>query len=338
MTVTSDAEATSKEGMLEAERFIIFNRFQTRDDAGPRFEKRWASRKSSLQQLEGFKLFCLLRRCDSIAKDDGSEYRCPEGTPDYMSMTWWQNRKNFNTWRTGHAFKEAHGGGSIAGFLKAMVGSMMVLKGTPKPWAWEGLVVEAKETKDSPLVLQPRNEEGMVESDGSTPLTPECFVAMNRFKVKEGKERAFEAVWEGRESTLSTAAGFAAFTLLRSPSASSSPHKEGGEGAFGGEDKYNYSTCSVWDSKESWQAWMRTSHTPKTEKQSKEGRPGMGELVDGPPSPVFGTASSSFSPPSPPDPFPFSAQKGERGQVPSLNAGPDASLPLLPSVVETVAT
>jgi len=58
-----------------------------------------------------------------------------------MSMTVWETKKNFNSWRTGYAFKEAHGGGTIGGFLSAIVGSAMVLKGPPAPAMWDALLV-----------------------------------------------------------------------------------------------------------------------------------------------------------------------------------------------------
>ena len=115
------------EGLLGRERYVVFNRFQSREGAGPRFEKRWADRKSSLKVLDGFRFFTLLRRADDVELN-GSPVAYEEGTSDYMSMTVWETKKNFNSWRTGFAFKEAHGGGSIAGFLSAVVGSMMVLK------------------------------------------------------------------------------------------------------------------------------------------------------------------------------------------------------------------
>lgn len=101
-----------------------------------RFEKRWADRKSSLKTLEGFRFFQLLRR-DSFS----GSIKYEEGEPDYMSMTVWETKKNFNSWRTGYAFKEAHGGGTIGGFLSAIVGSAMVLKGPPAPAMWDALLV-----------------------------------------------------------------------------------------------------------------------------------------------------------------------------------------------------
>jgi len=43
------------------------------------------------------------------------------------------------------------------------------------------------------------------------------FVAMNRFQVKTGSEKAFETVWATRESYLGNMAGFVEFHLLKGP-------------------------------------------------------------------------------------------------------------------------
>ena len=41
------------------------------------------------------------------------------------------------------------------------------------------------------------------------------FVAMNRFKVKEGQGEKFEQIWRERESYLGGVAGFVRFALLK---------------------------------------------------------------------------------------------------------------------------
>lgn len=43
------------------------------------------------------------------------------------------------------------------------------------------------------------------------------YIAMNRFKVQNGSEEAFEDVWKSRDSTLSEMKGFKEFHLLRGP-------------------------------------------------------------------------------------------------------------------------
>ena len=92
----------------KAERYIACNRFKVKPQQGPKFEKRWADRKSRLSELEGFRFFSLLKRIN----DDGTEYEGPE--PQYISFTTWENKDNFDAWRSGDAFKEAHGGTGFA--------------------------------------------------------------------------------------------------------------------------------------------------------------------------------------------------------------------------------
>ncbi len=43
------------------------------------------------------------------------------------------------------------------------------------------------------------------------------YIAMNRFKVQNGSEADFEAVWKNRDSSLAEMKGFREFHLLRGP-------------------------------------------------------------------------------------------------------------------------
>ena len=43
------------------------------------------------------------------------------------------------------------------------------------------------------------------------------FIAMNRFKVVKGEEKAFEDMWLNRESHLDTVPGFVEFHMLKGP-------------------------------------------------------------------------------------------------------------------------
>lgn len=69
------------------------------------------------------------------------------------------------------------------------------------------------------------------------------FIAMNRFSVLPGHEKAFEAVWLGRDTHLAGAPGFEAFHLLRGPTT---------------EDSTLYSSHTVWRSREDFEAWTRS--------------------------------------------------------------------------------
>jgi len=267
------------------------NRFQSRDGAGPRFEKRWADRKSSLKTLEGFRFFTLLRRADDIELN-GKAVEYEEDTPDYMSMTVWETKKNFNSWRTGYAFKEAHGGGSIGGFLSAVVGSMMVLKTTPIPAMWDALVPISAATSDCRLPLKNRDETGKAVTDGSEPLPLECFVAMNRFPVKAESAAEFEARWAERESKLQGQKGCVGFMLLRRdrPAAGGKGAKKGG-GYSLPDDKFNYSTCTIWASREDWSTWRtgdgQTVHAASQQRVDAGELKPVSELLSGSASPIF---------------------------------------------------
>ena len=249
-SVETDAGAVTKPGLLARERYVVMNRFQARDNAGPRFEKRWAERKSSLASLDGFRFFTLLRRVDGVELPGGGLVEYEEGTPDYMSMTVWETKKNFNSWRTGYAFKEAHGGGSIGGFLSAVVGSMMVLKTTPVPAMWDALIPITTATEDCRVASKNRDAAGNIVADGVQALERECFVAMNRFPVKPECVPAFEERWAARKSALAGAPGFIGFSLLRRDGGKGGTARDGEKG--GGslpDDKFSHSTLTVWASK-----------------------------------------------------------------------------------------
>ncbi|WAC26281.1 antibiotic biosynthesis monooxygenase family protein [Ancylobacter sp. SL191] len=69
------------------------------------------------------------------------------------------------------------------------------------------------------------------------------FLAMNRFKVKQGSEADFETVWRERDSHLNTVPGFVAFNLLRGPAK---------------EDHTLYASHTIWRSREDFESWTRS--------------------------------------------------------------------------------
>ncbi|SNS97236.1 Heme-degrading monooxygenase HmoA [Sphingopyxis indica] len=69
------------------------------------------------------------------------------------------------------------------------------------------------------------------------------YIAMNRFKIVEGQEAAFEKVWSDRDSHLDGVPGFKDFKLVRGPE-----H----------EDHTLYASHSVWESEEAFSAWTRS--------------------------------------------------------------------------------
>jgi heme-degrading monooxygenase HmoA len=66
------------------------------------------------------------------------------------------------------------------------------------------------------------------------------FIAMNNFKVVEGKEQDFERVWKERETHLQSVPGIIRFALLRSDAP--------------GE----YVSHSTWESRGAFEAWTRS--------------------------------------------------------------------------------
>ena len=93
----ADNEISRPTGSLQGARYIATNRFNVRPGKAAKFEKRWADRKSRLAQLEGFRFFTLLKRVDE--SPDSAEADAELG--NYISYTIWQNKDNFNVWRTG---------------------------------------------------------------------------------------------------------------------------------------------------------------------------------------------------------------------------------------------
>lgn len=69
------------------------------------------------------------------------------------------------------------------------------------------------------------------------------FIAMNRFKIKLGKEDQFEKIWKSRDSYLDNVDGFIEFNLLRSTS----------------NEKYTlFASHSVWKSAEHFKNWTKS--------------------------------------------------------------------------------
>ena len=110
---------------------------------------------------------------------------------NYTSLTIWDDKASFSAWRTGEAFKEAHGGGTLFGFVSMLVSSTLTLEGPPKPAFYDGIIpIEMPQDASA----QPEVVGGWrnVQADGVNLIEPECFVAMNRFKIVKGQEAAWE--------------------------------------------------------------------------------------------------------------------------------------------------
>jgi heme-degrading monooxygenase HmoA len=69
------------------------------------------------------------------------------------------------------------------------------------------------------------------------------YVAMNRFRIGEGREAEFEKSWSERDSYLDEVPGFQQFKLLRGPTE---------------EGETLYVSHSLWESSEAFEAWTRS--------------------------------------------------------------------------------
>jgi heme-degrading monooxygenase HmoA len=214
---TVDDDITEK-GLLKRDRYVATNRFSVRKGQQAKFEKRWATRKSRLATLPGFQYFHLMRRVTLSS----SKCLYDEGMTDaaaqenYVSFTIWNKKSDFSAWRTGEAFKEAHGGTSITAFLSTMVNSAMVLRGAPRPAFYDGLLLQKTDTP----TFVPETVDGWrnVEADGINTLPAECFVEMVKYYIPPGKDaKTFEGTWKSHkdQSPMTKVDGYVTSLLLR---------------------------------------------------------------------------------------------------------------------------
>lgn len=78
--------------------FVAMNRFRVQHGSEAAFEEVWRSRKSRLDEMEGFVDFHLLRGPE---RDDHTLY---------ASHTLWRDRDAFEAWTKSEQFREAHKG------------------------------------------------------------------------------------------------------------------------------------------------------------------------------------------------------------------------------------
>lgn len=90
------------------------------------------------------------------------------------------------------------------------------------------------------------------------------FIAMNRFKVVKGEEKAFEQIWASRRTRLEEMEGFVSFHLLRGPER---------------EDHTLYASHTMWETKASFLAWTTSQQFRDSHKNAGDNRP----LYLGPP-------------------------------------------------------
>ena len=86
------------------------------------------------------------------------------------------------------------------------------------------------------------------------------YIAMNRFKVENGSEEAFEAVWKGRDSTLHEREGFREFHLLTGP-------------ANEAEGYTLYASHTIWRSHDDFLAWTKSQNFRDAHRNAGQNKP-----------------------------------------------------------------
>jgi heme-degrading monooxygenase HmoA len=219
--VSVDAVATELEedtelapnGLIKRDCYIATNRFAVRPNQQAVFEKRWATRKSRLAVLQGFRHFHLMRRVNlADSSYDGGDESNEAAQENYVSFTIWDKKSDFSAWRKGDAFKEAHGGTSIVSFLSTMVNSALVLRGAPRPAFYDGLCLNYQKPTYLP---DPVDGWRSVQADGVNTLPAECFVQMVKYFVPSEQARTFETTWKASDISPGKGDGVIASSLMR---------------------------------------------------------------------------------------------------------------------------
>lgn len=279
-STTETSDNTAPNGLLKRDRYIATNRFAVRPGREAKFEKRWATRKSRLAELNGFKYFHLMRRVKlndesgTTEYDGGDDKESSQG--NYVSFTVWEKKSDFSAWRKGDAFKEAHGGTSIGAFVSTMVGSALVLRGAPRPAFYDGLLVQSEPPEFLPETVGGWRNIDFPE-DGST-LPVECFVACNQFFVPRENAAAFEQRWKSRESKLKECEGFVSFSMLRRDGQA----KGHGTVEMDESTEPTYLSTTIWKDRASFDKWRNGSNFSKSHGQ-KDGEKGEEKSPKKPP-------------------------------------------------------
>jgi heme-degrading monooxygenase HmoA len=214
-TTKAETEAVTDKGLFKSDRYIATNRFAVRKGQNAKFEKRWATRKSRLAQLDGFRYFHLMRRV-TLNEDGSTKYN--EGDTDesamenYVSFTVWNKKSDFSAWRSGEAFKEAHGGTSIGAFLSTMINSAVVLRGPPRPAFYDSLFMESSQPEQIPETVD--GWRNIQLEDGKT-LPAECLVQLEKYFIPKEKAEEFEKAWLVKKSSTPNNDGLMASSLMR---------------------------------------------------------------------------------------------------------------------------
>jgi heme-degrading monooxygenase HmoA len=81
---------------------------------------------------------------------------------------------------------------------------------------------------------------------------------MNRFRVRRGSEKEFEAVWLNREVFINREPGFVAFHMLKGPQT----------------DAFSlYVSHTIWESRDAFETWTRSESFRAAHKGAGENKP-----------------------------------------------------------------
>lgn len=220
---------------LIAERYVATNRFNVRNGADAKFEKRWADRKSRIATLPGFRFFTLLRKVYESSTDEA------DSKNNYVSLTVWEDKDSFDAWRTGDAFKEAHGGGGIMDFIALISTALFIVNGSPKPAFYDTLLP----LNGDKLDIEAPGGWRSVVADGENLLNPDIYVVQEKYSVKEGQQVNFERLWSSKEKDINSVPGFVFFNLMR-------------RDAKTADDGFNFVSMSVWKNRAAYDNWRTT--------------------------------------------------------------------------------
>ena len=85
------------------------------------------------------------------------------------------------------------------------------------------------------------------------------YIAMNRFKVRNGAEEEFETIWKTRDSSLAEVPGFIEFRLLRGP--------------MNEADGYTlYASHTIWRTEDDFVAWTRSENFRQAHRNAGESK------------------------------------------------------------------
>lgn len=229
---------------LTASRCVAFAPYAVQAGAGPDFER--GVRSSTISALPSDSTFLLLRRRNDVSMYGRLFNEYPDGTPDYVAL---------------RVFSDGEAASAESPAADEQTAVSGFATGEPSMW-------------DATLVQRP--SERVITLQADTP----CFLAMNRFPVREDCALRFEERWATRTSRLSSQSGFIGFSLLRKCSPTAVDSAAAGA-------SFTYSTATLWASEDAWLAWRegegKNSHDASRELQ----RTPVSDWLDGSASPIF---------------------------------------------------